>query len=136
MNIQNRITEIGFALFNPKTHGARTFHLSAIINKNRILSLATNSAKTHPLNIRNPKFGFDGKEITDTKGTCSELAAFIKAKNKGNIDFGRCSLINIRIDREGKLRNSRPCFSCSNLIKYMALRSVYFTDDVGNFQKY
>lgn len=131
-----KITEIGFALDNPKNRPIRTFHLTGIFNKNRLLVLAENSPKTHSLNKYNPKYGHDGRNISDIKGTCSELAAIIKFRNRTNFDLSRCSLVNIRINKLGSIANSCPCVSCANLLRYFRFREVWFTNEAGMFQRY
>jgi len=134
MNIFPRLVEIAYSLHDPKDE--LNFHLSAIVNKSKLLALSQNSPKTHAKNRYNPKFGRDGNDITSIKQTCSELAVLIKFRNKTNIDINKCNLINIRINREGKLSNSCPCQSCRNLILFYQPREVYFTNSFGTFEKY
>ena len=128
-----RLIEIGYSLFDPRDN--KNFHLSAIIHKNKLLVLAENSLKTHSLNRLNPKFGRDGNNITDLRGTCSELAAVKRLKNKTNINPGRCIMVNIRINRLGNLANSCPCAGCHSLLNYFRFKTVYFSTERG-FEKY
>lgn len=130
----NRFVEIGFAIFNPDEHKLRTFHLSGIYFKNRLVSLATNSEKTHSLNKLNPKYGHDGSEIL--KRCCSEFRAIQRLKKISNIEFHRCVMVNIRINRLGKLANSCPCDSCASLLRHYSFKTVYYTDGNGYFVRY
>ena len=132
----NKIIELGYALYNPETHPVRCFHFSVILYKNRLISAAVNSPKTHPINLRNPKYGYDNKNITDIKGSCSEMSACLKLKRISNIDFEKCSLINIRINRLGHLANSRPCSSCESLLNYFSFKDVFYTNDRGIFERF
>lgn len=132
-----RLIEIGYALFNPAEHEPRCFHMSAVIYKGRPISISTNSLRTHPINVRyNPIFNHSGQNITDSKGSCSEFLACQKLKRISNVDFNKCILVNIRINRRGELANSHPCFSCQSLLRYFSFKNVYFTNDRGNFEVY
>lgn len=131
----DKYVDLAYALYD-ENHFSRCFHVTFIICKNRILSVGINSGKTHPINKRNPKFNDNGVEISDWRGSCSELSALIKLKRTSNIDFGKCSLINIRIDRNKKLALARPCLSCTSLINYTSPRRVFYTDNHGKFKQY
>lgn len=132
----NRLIEIGKALYDPKNHSSRCYHLSAIYFKNKLIVLAENHARTHTNNLKNPKFGFDGRDISSTKGSCSEMLAVTKFKNKTSIPFNRCVLVNIRINKLNEITNSAPCPSCQSLLRNFKFKSVYFTDNNGVFQQY
>jgi hypothetical protein len=45
-------------------------------------------------------------------------------------------MVNVRIDLNGKIRNSKPCPFCQNLLKFLDFREVWFTNDSGGFEKY
>jgi len=135
VNFSN-IIQLGYALFDPSEHPLRCFHLSAILYKGRLLSVAVNSPKTHSLNLKNPKFNISGENISSSKQSCSELRAILRLKKMTNINSNKCILVNIRIGRNGQLANSAPCFSCSSLLRYFSFKNVYFTDNNGRFQIY
>jgi len=103
-------------------------HSSFIFHKNRIITIGKNSKKSNPTNRRNPKTGTNGEQISD-KYTCSELNAFIKFKNLTNIDFSKTNLVTTRIDRNGEIRNSKPCTSCQNLIKFLNPKKIFYSID-------
>lgn len=130
----SKIVDLGRAMYNPETHPLRCFHLSVILSKNRLVSAGINSPKTHSLNQRNPKFGHDGQEIM--KGSCSEFIAINRLKRISNIDFNKCVMVNIRINKLGQLANSCPCISCKSLLAYFSFKSIYFSDSDGLFQQY
>lgn len=74
-----------------------------------------------------------GKNIP-TKFTCSELAVFNKAKRKTNVDFSRCTLVNVRLKNDGSVGDSQPCQSCQSLLRHANFRKVFHTGDVeGEF---
>ena len=121
----SRIVEIGRAL---KDKGSRkkNWHLSAILNKSKILSIGVNDyTKTHP-KLREFKYHPLAK-------IHSELNACLKL---GLTDCSGLTIVNIRIDKNENLNNSCYCFGCSNLVRYLGFKQAFFTDEDGNFQEY
>ncbi len=129
-----RLKDIALALVPPNPE--QNFHVSFVLLKNRLLAVGVNNKKTHPTNLRNPKFGKEGTDISSQKYTCSELSAFVKLKNMTNVPFHRCTLVNMRVMRNGKLGLALPCQSCESLISYLNLKTVLFTDHDGNLALY
>lgn len=116
----------------------RCQHFSFIFHKNKLITIGKNSKKSNPTNIKNPKINEDGQKIKN-KYTCSELHAFIKFKNTTNIPFNKVNLVITRIDRNGKIRGSKPCTSCQNLLNFLNIKEIYYTTDSeaeNEFQKY
>jgi hypothetical protein len=136
MNINfERLIEIAYALYDPEEHPIRTFHTSFILNKKKILSIGINNPKTHTINLRNPKVGNRGELIYD-KGMCSELVAIKKLISKSQIRTEKCSLINLRIDKNNKLNCSKPCSSCEKLLKYYSFDEVFYSSKLGLWKKF
>lgn len=133
MNFE-RLEEIAFALYDHE-HPLRTFHVSFILQRRKILSIGINNVKTHPVNLLNPKFDNQGQVFSD-KGTCSELNAISKLIRQTRVNTEICSLVNIRIDKNGKLNHSAPCLSCQSLIAHHGFKKVFFTNENGRFQNY
>lgn len=132
MNL-DQIKEIAFA-FDRDLFPGRNLHLSFIIYKGRIICIGQNSKKTHPVNLRNPKISQDGLDISSFRGLCSEYSAIRKLKNLTNIKTGKCSLINIRINKLNEIRNSRPCNSCLGLLAFFKFKSIHYSNDAGLFE--
>jgi deoxycytidylate deaminase len=131
----DKVVDISRAL-TLKDSPLRCQHFSFILYRNRIISIGQNSKKTSPKNLRNKHFSrSSGKDISHNKGTCSELAAIVKLKNTTNIDFKKCVLINVRIDKKGKMNNSKPCGSCRSLLSYFSFKKVFYTSPEG-FEEY
>lgn len=130
----NKLLEIAYAIYDP-FHSIRSFHVSFLLRRSKILSIGINSARTHPVNLKNKKFNRDGKDISSEKLCCSELICINKSKNQ-NINYGKCKMINVRITRENKLGLAAPCFSCQSLINHYKIKSVFFTTDAGKFEQF
>ena len=103
--------------------------------KSRLIAVGRNQDKTHPLNLINV-LRFDTGEIHRNKLTCAELNLCQKLKRTTNIPFDKITIVNLRLDKNRKVKMSRPCNSCRSLISYCSPKALYYTDDNGNFQKY
>ncbi len=133
----NKCIVLTKALREPNAE-TRCQHFSFIFHKNKLITIGKNSKKSNPANIKNPKINQEGKKIKN-KYTCSELHAFIKFKNLTNIPFNKVNLVVTRIDRNGKIRGSKPCSSCQKLLKFLNLKEIYHTIECEKeniFEKY
>lgn len=135
MKIFKRVKELSLALFEEDCK-YRCQHYSFAIWNNRILKIARNSPRSNTLNLRNPKFNKEGKNFSGERGTCSELKIFKVLKNTTNIPYKDIILINTRLNRNKQFDLSRPCFSCRNLLIYMEIQHIWYTNKAGEFEKY
>lgn len=133
--ILEKAKEMAYAAWNPPGHDSRCFHISFIAYKSRIILFDTNKTQTHPINFFNRKI-VRGVDVTEFKGTCSELSCLLRLQKMTNIPYSKCSLINIRIKKTGEIGMSRPCGSCENLLKFIGFKEVIYTDDNGNWIRY
>ena len=102
--------------------GGRTFHISFILNKSKILSIGIN--KYNRSSSFNRNYGYLPHQKLH-----SEMAAAIKL---GFINCNGLSIVNFRIDNNGNLANSCYCAACQNLIKALAFKSAHYSDNDGN----
>ena len=132
-----RCEEIARAMYPKVSNRKENYHLTFVWRGGKIISIGENSNKTHTINVRyNKKINRYGVDISDSKGSCSELNAYIKLRNNTNMDYSKLTMINIRINRNGSLDNSHPCPSCKNLIKFISPKKCYHTNSLGTFQEY
>ena len=135
--ILEKSVELANALYPSAFQELRTFHVSVLWNKNKLLSVGVNKKATHTRNLFNKKLNREGIDISSTKFQCSELCAFIGlGKQRYNIDFSRVTMVNIRLDYDGNISLASPCISCRSLILYLGLKKVYYTDNNKEFQIY
>ena len=125
---------MSLALYEPLSE-SRCQHLSIAVYKNRIVSIAKNNKKTSPINLLNPKFDRDGQNISGIKGSCSELNALKKIKRMTNIPFEKITLYVTRVNRNKQISMSRPCFSCCSLLDFEGIKDVFYTNNLGEFEK-
>ena len=134
MKILEKTKEIAFA-FDKNLFPKNCLHLSCIFYKGRIVSIGQNSKKTHPTNLRNPKINKDGVDISSFRGTCSEFSSINQLKRLTNIPTNKCSLVNIRINKNNEIRMSKPCNSCLGLLSFQKFGEVWFSDESGQFKQ-
>ena len=128
----NKIIEVSYALINKHSADLRCRHFSFILDRNRIISIGMNSTKTHPLNLKYNYVNKDNKSISDIVGTHAELNAVIRL---GEEDCSKLTLINTRINRNNILDYSAPCSGCSDMIKQLNFKNVYFSNAQSKFDK-
>ena len=135
MNKFAKSTELARALYDP-TFGLRCQVFSFAFYKTRLVGTGRNADKTHPINLRNPLRFRGSRKIFSDKAVCAECSLYIQLKNKTNIPFNKLSVYNVRIDRNGEIKNSRPCASCANLLTVFKPKSLFFTVDGGGWMQY
>lgn len=134
MKTFEKIKEVAFA-FDRELFPGRNLHLSFIIYKGRIIAIGQNSRKTHPINLKNRKINKDGVDISGIKGTCSELATILTVIRRTNVPLNKCTIVNIRINQNNRINNSKPCLSCEKLIKHFDISKIIYSDKNGGFTK-
>lgn len=110
----------------------RCRHFSFVFDGTRIVSTGTNSRKTHPANLDFRYVNRKYMPISDVVGTHSELKAALRA---GMENCRGLVLVNTRVNRNGRLDNSRPCRGCADLIGKLGFLEVYYTDREGKFRR-
>ena len=128
-----RLEDIALSLIDWKDP-VRCRHFSFILNKNKIVAIGVNQQKTHPTNLINRKVSsITGEDFSDQKHICSEFNAIIKLKNLTNIDTKKCTLVNLRYNRNKKLALASPCMSCVNLLRYTQFKRIAWTTNNGEY---
>lgn len=128
----SKIIEVSYALINKHHADLRCRHFSFILDRNRIISIGLNSSKTHPKNLKYNYVNKLKENISDIVGTHSELNAVIKL---GQEDCSKLTLVNTRINRNNDLDYSAPCSGCSDMIKQLNFKEVYYSNNEGEFEK-
>jgi len=127
MNLRqiNRLIDIAQGISIDKQINKRTRHYAFILNKNKIISIGTNSLKTHPKVI---KYNYH-----KNAGIHAELAAIIKS---GTLFHKNNKMITFRFDNSGNLNIGKPCPSCQKLISSLGFKEIWYSQSSGNFQKF
>lgn len=101
-------------------------HFSFIVKKNRIRSIGINNTKkTCPLSYKfNPLWPY----------VHSEMSAVSKFDGKLS-ELSNCILVNVRLDKQGKVMMSKPCKNCLRMIQIFDFKKVIYTGRMGQFEE-
>lgn len=98
-------------------------HIAFLIKSGKIVHIGTNSRKSHP-KIQN--YPYISNQSTRLH---AELSVCIKS---GKENLSNYKMIVLRVNRNGKLANSRPCVGCQGVIKQFNIDEVWHSDSSGN----
>jgi hypothetical protein len=125
IKIINRTIDIAKALC-PLNLEHRCSHIAFLIKSSKIVHIGTNSCKSHPKTL---KYDYENHQLV---GIHAELSVCMKSGKENLNDY---KMIVLRIDRTGKLNNSRPCCGCQSVIKQFNIGEVWYSDKHGNVVK-
>lgn len=102
-------------------------HFSFIVQHNKIIGYGRNCAQEP-----SKHYGYHqlSSDKTFKPKTHSEINAFKKTKGIINWDW-KFSIINVRLNRLGQVRLSKPCRCCYNLLKALGCSEFYYSSDIG-----
>lgn len=101
----------------------RCSHMAFLIRCGKIVHIGTNSCKSHPETLK-----YDYKDHQKV-GIHAELAVCMKSGKDNLKDY---KMIVLRVDRTGKLANSKPCCGCQSVIQQFDVGEVWYSDNKGN----
>jgi len=101
-------------------------HYAFIVQHNQIVEWATNGRLEPPLH-----YGYHSSknDITFVPKFHAEIWAYKRAR--GILEDGFFEIINIRLNKLGKLRLSKPCRPCFELLSAVGCKNFYFSSEVG-----
>ena len=124
MNVKtiNRTIDIAKAMC-PLNLEHRCSHMAFLIRCGKIVHIGTNSCKSQPETLK-----YDYKDHQKV-GIHAELAVCMKSGKENLKDY---TMIVLRVDRTGKLANSKPCGGCQSVIQQFDVGEVWYSDNSGN----
>ncbi len=123
--ILKRAVETAHALCPTNWKNVNNSHIAFLVKKNKIVKIGWNRKRTHPEISKHPYH--DGYV-----GTHAELDVILKS---GLEDLNDHSMIVLRVDRKGRLANSKPCPGCLSLLKSYNVDEVFYSDGEGKIEK-
>jgi deoxycytidylate deaminase len=96
----------------------RCSHIAFLIKCGKIVHIGTNSCKSHPETL---KYDYKNHQLV---GLHAELSVCMKSGKE-----------DLRVDRTGKLNNSKPCCGCQSVIKQFNVGEVWYSDSNGDVIK-
>lgn len=125
MNLRtfNTAVKLSRAMMSLTPHNFK--HFSFLFRRNNLAAIGFNKPnKTHPLSN---KFGYRFNCIH------SELDVLLNFE-KPLKELKNYELLNIRLDRNGDVKLSKPCKFCQQLLKYYKTRRVLYSISNAEFQ--
>ena len=113
-------------------HGA---HIGAVVVEGKhIISSDFNSFKTRPLQFQYNIYR-NFKDYPNSQATQhAEIGALSRLIGK-DINWSNVSIYTYRELKDGTIACSRPCPACMALINKLGIKTIYYTDECGNFVK-
>ena len=124
-----RCKEIALAIC-PTNIEHRCSHVAFLVKSGKIVHIGLNKNKTHPATLAHP-YRKKQRNLPLPIGLHSELAVCIKAKKE---DLGNYEMAVLRVDRRGKIANSKPCAGCQSVIRQFNVKRTYFSNKNGELE--
>ncbi len=116
--MNNKFLQLAKELSQMSTHSDHK-HGCVIVYKNRVIGKGYNKASTHP------------KSTHRFNNLHAEMAALFSIKNDYNYLPRKCIMYVYRQHKNGSPALSKPCPSCTKLIKLNRLSTVVYTTEDG-----
>ena len=118
-SVMNKLFDVACS---QKTLVKTSRHATAIVHKNKIISIGVNKLKTHPIML-NYAYVSDKKIFIH-----SEIDALIKVINIWGPDIlKQCELYNLRVTNTNRVGTAKPCQGCMDAITGSKLKRVFWT---------
>jgi hypothetical protein len=125
IKIINRTIDIAKALC-PLNLEHRCSHIAFLIRNSKIVHIGTNSCKSHPETL---KYDYANHQLV---GIHAEVSVCMKSGKENLRDY---KMIVLRVNRTGKLANSKPCCGCQSVIRQFNVGEVWYSDENGDVVK-
>lgn len=109
----------------------RFCHFSFVIQNNKIIEYGGNHSGQPRIH-----YGYNKKVRSKSwrPKTHAEASAYFKAR--GLLEKNKFfEIINIRLSKQGELRNSKPCDCCAEFLTALGCRCFYFSSSNNSFLK-
>jgi len=105
-------------------------HYTFVVQDNKIIEWGRNNKGMPAIH-----YGYHDRICDPNYGpkTHSEIDAYKKAKGLLN-KSKKFEIINVRLNRNGDLRESKPCQCCYNIMRDLGCNKFYYSCDIG-FEK-
>lgn len=133
MKILDKSYEIALKLFPEryKKHKSKNFyHFSFIFHRNKLVSVGVNSQDKPNAKALYFAKRFGIKRRIEFPFIHSEIDSVARLWRKYHIDSS-LACVNVRINRFGELKNSKPCDDCSTVLMALGIDEIYYTTDEG-----
>lgn len=132
MNILKQSIEISMSLLPKAKHNRSTknkfFHFAFGYKKNKLLAIGQNNPeKTHTKALILAK-KFNNENYIEHPYLHAETDLISRLWGKYYID-NSLKVVVIRLNKRGKLRNSKPCERCGNILQALDIQDIIWSHD-------
>ena len=133
MKIIDNSIQLAYSLF-PETYANKrkyqSFHFTFVYERNKLISIGQNIIDIP--NAKAIKFAnrFGVVEKYRSKFLHSEISALSKLYGRFHID-NRLKVVNIRLNKDMVLCNSKPCPNCQIVLDAFGLNRIWYSNELG-----
>lgn len=132
MKIIKKSLQLSYQLFpsqySPES-GRRPYHFAFIFKRGVLVSFGVNSYQKCPKILRLAR-RFNIRKYTEYQYPHAETDAISKAWGKIHLD-NSCVMTIIRLNRYGKLQDSKPCVDCRAILDSIGLDKIWWSTKDG-----
>ncbi len=133
LRLTNKLVEISRAM-KPIRATGQFFHTSSLIRKNRVVCIGWNNyLKGHPEKRFGKYENYKGFPGTYKSSLHAEISSIIKL---GEEDLSDYVMVNIRVGNFNQITMSKACLNCQRVLKSLGLKSLYYSNEQGNFEQW
>lgn len=114
--------------YSPES-GRRPYHFAFIFKKGVLVSFGVNSYQRCPKILRLAR-RFNVRKYTEYQYPHAETDAISKAWGKIHLD-NSCVMTIIRLNRHGKLQDSKPCSYCQIVLDSLGIDKIWWSTKCG-----
>jgi hypothetical protein len=135
MKILKKALKLSYDRFNPNSL-QRRYHFSIAFDGNKPILICQNNPIK--VNCKAFKIGqmFNIQTYQEYPYVHSESYLISKLLDRYNSIDTNLSIVNVRINRQGRTLLSKPCDNCQKLLKAVGLHKIYWTTGNTMFQNY
>lgn len=124
-SLQKRIVEYAFSKLHLHNKDNKSRHISIIVEGKNIIEFGINDEKNNNIKF----YGYMSRH-----SEYDVIRRYLRLRTLE--DLKSVNLYNCRINRFNEIVNSRPCKRCANLLQFFPVKSVFFTNEMGDFMKW
>lgn len=119
-----------FSTAYAQRNGYQCYHFSFLFERNRLLAIGQN--QSHTPNAKAIKFSnrFQCPEVYRRQFLHSEIDAISRIFSRFYIDSS-IKLVNIRLNKYGELRDSKPCGNCQPVLDGLNITKIWYSTNEG-----
>lgn len=111
-------------------NGYRCYHFAFIFKRNKLISQGVNRPRKPDAKVLYFGSKFNIQKYKKWHFFHAELDAIQKCWGKIHLNRSY-SMVVIRINKDGELKNSKPCENCQNILNQIGLQNIWWSTNKG-----